>query len=419
MKKIKYLIVTFLAMIMFVPNVYAASASLSVSKSSIENGSKVTATVYISNAAAWNIKITSSGSTSGCTEKFVGDSGTGNNTSKSFSVTCKSTAVGIINFVMSGDITSSDGTNTKISGSKGVNVTTPRAKSTNNKLKSLSVTGFNISPDFKSDVNEYTLTVPSTTDKITINAENADGYASLSGTGEVVVNAGTNTFEIVSTSETGVSNTYKLTVNVEDLNPIKVVVDKVNYTVVKEAKNLTKPELFDETTVKIGDFDIPAFTNKVCNYTLVGLKDEKGNISLYIYTDGLYTKYNEFTSNKISVVFLKFPKVLKGYTKSEMTINEQKMTVLKHDDSILLYGMNLETGKKNYYSYDKNEKTIQIFNLTTFNKNNNDIKTYKLIILISWIVLLILIIITILMSVNNHKFKKIIKPTKKTKEEVE
>ena len=302
-------------------SVDALGASISVSKSTIENGNKVTASVTVSGTAAWNITITSSGATSGCTQKFADATSDGANTTKTFSVTCKSTSTGIINFVMSGDITNSSGENQKISGSKSVTVVTPREKSKNNELKSLSVEGYEISPKFDKDVNEYSVTVPSTVEKINIIAKKADSYASLSGTGEVTVEEGVNTFEIVVTSETGVSNTYKLTVNVEDQNPIEVTVDGKKYTVVKVAKNLIKPELFEESTIKIGEYDIPAFVNDMSNYTLVGLKDENGNIELFVYKDGKYSKYNEFVSDKLSIIFLKMDKVPTNYKKTTITIN--------------------------------------------------------------------------------------------------
>ena len=162
---------------------------------SINNG-----TLTIKNVASWQVTITSSGSTSGCTQTFSDVTSDGENTTKKLSVTCKSTSTGIINFVMSGDITSSDGTNTKISGSKSVTVVTPREKSTNNDLKSLSVEGYEISPKFDKDVNEYSVTVPSTVEKINIVAKKADSYSSIEGTGEKTVEEGVNTFEIVVTS---------------------------------------------------------------------------------------------------------------------------------------------------------------------------------------------------------------------------
>lgn len=410
MKKVKYLIFSLLIYMICGYNVAAASASLSVSSGKIENGKSVTATVNMKGAAAWNITISSSGATSGCTKSFADASSDGNNINKSFSVTCKSTSTGIISFVLSGDITSSDGTNSSVSGKKSVTVTTPREKSTNNKLKSLSIKDYEISPKFDKDVNEYSVTVPSTVEKIEIDAKKADSYAIIEGTGEKTVEEGVNTFEIIVTSETGVSNTYKLTVNVEDQNPIEVVVDGKKYTVVKVAKNLTKPELFDETTIKIGEFNIPAFTNEISKYTLVGLKDESGNIELFIYKDGKYTKYNEFRSDSLSIIFLKMDKVPVGYTKTSITINEVKMNAYKVEGNkkFLLYGLNIATGKKNYYTYDKEEKTLQIFDVKEYENNIKEISTNTYIIIGLTVLVLLLLILVILFANKSSKLKKMV-----------
>lgn len=408
MKKIFLFICTFLVSV-FTVNA-AGSARLSVSKSSIENGSSVTASVTVSNTAAWNITISSSGATSGCTQKFADATSDGNNATKTFSVTCKSTSTGIINFVMSGDITSSDGTNTKISGSKSVNVVTPRAKSTNNNLKSLSVEGYEISPEFDKNVNEYSVTVPSTVETVNIIAKKADSYASIDGTGEKTVEEGVNVFEVVVTSETGVSNTYKLTVNVEDQNPIEVTVDGKKYIVVKVAKNLVKPELFEETTIKIGEYDIPAFKNEVSKYTLVGLKDENGNIELFVYKDGKYSKYNEFVSDKLSIVFLNIDKIPTNYKKTTVTINEVMVEGYRvnGDNRVLIYALNLATGKKNFYTYDKTEKTLQIFDLDRYEKdikeNNNNL--YLIYGLTGCT--LVSIILVILFAIKSSKIKKLL-----------
>lgn len=409
MKNIRYLLLSVFVFMIAGINVFAASASLSVSSSKIEEGRSVTATVSMKGAAAWNIKISSSGSTSGCTKSFADASSDGNNVNKSFSVTCKSTSTGIISFVLSGDITSSDGKNISVSDKKSVTVTEPREKSTNNKLKSLSVEGYEISPSFDKDVNEYSVTVPSTIEKIVINAKKADGYASLEGAGEKTVEEGVNTFEIVVTSETGVSNTYKLTVNVEDQDPIEVNVNGKKYTVVKVAKNLEKPELFDEKIIKIGEYDIPAFYNDVCKYTLVGLKDENGTIELFIYNDGKYSKYNEFRSDSLPIIFLEMNKVPSNYTKTSVTINEEKVIAYKVDnsDKVLLYGLNIATGKKNYYTYDKTEKTLQIFNLDEYEENVKIYKTNFYIIIGLSSLILLLFIIVILFASKASKLKKL------------
>lgn len=411
MKNLKLIFIAIFTFLVSVFSVYAAgSATLSVSSSKIENGKSVTATVTLKNTAAWNVSINSSGATNGCSQKFVGDSGTGNNVTKTLSVTCKSSSTGIINFVMSGDITSSDGTNTKISGSKSVSVVTPRAKSKNNNLKSLSVEGYEISPEFSSSVNEYTVSVPSTVEKITINAKKEDSYASLTGSGEQTVEEGINVFEIIVTSETGVSNTYKLTVNVEDQNPINVKVNGKQYTVVKVAKNLIKPDLFEETTIKIGEYDIPAFVNEVSGYILVGLKDINGVVELFVYQDNKYIKYNEFISDKLSIVFLEIDKIPTNYKKTKINVNEEEIIAYKNESngSIIIYGINLSNGKKNFYTYDKSEKTLQKFDLDNYeNELKNSKNTTYLFYCLSGSLLFTLILM-ILFMIKSSKLKKIL-----------
>ncbi|MDD2409745.1 MAG: cadherin-like beta sandwich domain-containing protein [Bacilli bacterium] len=422
MKKIKYLIIGIFAFIFASNIVFAAgTASLSTNASTIENGSRVKASLSLRGVAAWNVTIHSSGATSGCTEKFVGDSGTAQNINKTFTVTCTSTSTGIINFSVSGDITSANGENVKISGSKSVKVVTPRQKSSNNKLKSLSITGFELTPAFNVNTKEYQLLVPSTTEKITINAAKEDSYASIEGTGEKEVHEGANFFEVIVTSETGVSNIYTITVTVEDLNPIEVTIGKGKFTVVKEARNLVKPDLFDETTIKINDIDVPAFTNSVSKYTLVGLKDSNGKIELYIYKKDKYTKYKEFNSDKISVIFLEDVKKPKHFEKISLTLNEEKVVAYKYNDLILVYATNIATGKTNYYSYDDEEKTLQIFDINDYINSISKTENSKIIIIILSILLLISIIISTLLYFNFKKPKKIkikeeykkIKPSKK------
>ncbi|MDD2239006.1 MAG: cadherin-like beta sandwich domain-containing protein [Bacilli bacterium] len=408
MKKIKYLILGIFTFIISTNIVFAAgTASLSTNVSTIENGSKVKATLSLRGVAAWNVTIHSSGSTSGCTEKFVGDSGTAQNVNKTFTVTCPATSTGIINFSVSGDITSANGENVKISGSKSVKVVTPRQKSSNNKLKSLSITGFEITPAFNVDTKEYQLLVPSTTEKITINAAKEDRYASIEGTGEKEVHEGANFFEVIVTSETGVSNIYTITVTVEDLNPIEVTIGKEKFTVVKEARNLVKPDLFDETTIKINDIDVPAFVNEVSKYILVGLKDSNSQIELYIYKGDKYIKYKEFNSGKVSVIFLEDIKKPKYFEKTSLTLDDEKIVAYKHNDLVLVYATNIATGKTNYYSYDDEEKTLQIFDINDYSNLVSKTENSKIIIVILSILLIISIIISTLLYFDIKKTSKI------------
>lgn len=393
--------------------VYAApSASISVNKSSVENGGSVSATVTVKSTAAWNIKISSSGATSGCTQKFADATSNGQNTTKYFTVTCKATSIGTINFTMTGDITDASGNNITVSGSRNVSVVKPREKSSNNYLKSLSVDGYEISPAFDKKTSEYTVSVPSTVSKINIIATKEDSYSSISGTGEKEVSEGVNTFDITVTSETGVANIYSLKVNVLDQNPIEVTVDNKKYTVVKESKNLTKPELFEEATVKIGEFDIPAFKNETTGYTLVGLKDESGNISLFIYDDGKYKSYDEYLTKRLTLVFVTPKDRINGFTSKTVTINEKEVSAFTDGKITIVYAINLEDGKEAYYKYDG--EVMQKFDVDEYNKEAKDKDLKEGIIYGLAALSLGLFLVIILILVKNKK--KLVAISEKIKE---
>ena len=100
--------------------------------------------------------------------------------------------------------------------------TTPKAKSSNNNLSSLTIDGYSLDKDFDKDTLEYSVTVPSGTDKININAQLEDSSAKVSGTGEVTLNTGENKFSIEVTAENGTKKTYTLTVIVNEMIKVKI-----------------------------------------------------------------------------------------------------------------------------------------------------------------------------------------------------
>lgn len=380
MKKrfIIYLLITFLVVPM---RVFAAgSASLSVA-SSVEVGSKVTATVTLKNTAAWDIQISSSGSTSGCSQHFTDVTSNGNNTTKTLSVTCKATSTGTIGFTVSGAITDSNGNKSNVSLSKRVTVTEPRPKATDANLASLTVEGYDLTPTFNKDTLEYLVTVPSTINNITIAGTPAESHATVEGTGGFEVSEGINTFNIVVTAENGTQKTYKINVNVEDTNPINIKIGNKNYSLIKNPKNLTQPNFYEAKTIMIENTEIPAFYSDTTKFTLVGIKDAEGNVFLAIYdeTTNEYTIYNETKATTLSLYLTDFPNAIKEYTKTTITINDIEIPAYKKEEKsrfAIVYGVNLETGKYDYYKYDTEENTFQIWDKEEVDALKEDVQTY-------------------------------------------
>ena len=84
-----------------------------------------------------------------------------------------------------------------------INVTAPRENSNDNNLKSLNVTGFELSPEFDKDVQVYLATVPEGTKNIEIKATANSPYATVTGAGNIELEEGTNAINIVVKSEIG------------------------------------------------------------------------------------------------------------------------------------------------------------------------------------------------------------------------
>ena len=271
----------------------------------------------------------------------------------------------------------------------------------NNNLASLGIEGKEISPEFNSDTLEYTTMLEAGTDKINITASLDDDSASIDGIGEKDVVEGDNNFDITVTAENGSSKTYKLKVTVKEYNPVTVKINNKEYTVVRNKKNLTPPENYDEKTIKIGNEEIPAYVGKITKYTLVSLKDSKGKQNWYVKDKDKYTLYNEYKFGSTKLYIMELDKIPSGYKKTTIEYNKDEIIAYKNNKKspyALIYGMNVETGKKNIYMYEEKEGSVQIYNSKYISSNETDL--YLKILLATSIALVISVIVIIILKVK-------------------
>ena len=394
MKRIKSLIALLVTVIVIIPvTVKAANASINVTTSGkAVVGNTITATVTVSSGSSmgsWQFNINYDNSklklVSGTTS--VADYTTSASGVKSKSYTLKfqtlksgNASINVGSYLVYAIDESQMSVST---GNASVKIMTQAeleaTYSKNNNLKKLEVEGYELTPEFNKDTLEYSATVPSTVDKINIIASKEDSTASVDGAGEKEVTEGSNSFEIVVTAQNGSSKTYKLVVTVEDINPIEVEFDGVKYNVVKRKDNLEPKTGFEETTVNINDIEIPAFKNEVLGITLVGIKDEQGNLKYAIYDNGDYQLYEDFTSNNLTVYLLNLPG-LEGYKKVKITINNVEVEAYKlsnSSDFAIIYGKNIETGEESFYVYDEKEGTLQRYNDEQIKELEKKVNNYK------------------------------------------
>ena len=432
MKKLKILILGFICLLFMPGMVDAASGAISVSgTSSAVVGNRVTLTVTLSSGTSigsWQmdlnydrsyLQLVSSTAEAGGTS-MVNSSASGVR-SKSYTFVFKTLKTGNTRVSVSSYLAYAYSDLSQISltsSSKSIRIMTQEeleaSYSKDNNLKSLSVTvgeeSYAIDPEFNADVLEYNVTVPTGTTMVNVNATKNDSTAIVDGDGEIEVTEGLNTIPIVVTAQNGDEKTYTLIVNVEDQNPINVVIDGKNYTVVKSATLLSAPSAFSETTVQIDGFDIPAFVNDAIGYTLVGLKDEDGNVALYRYLDGEYSLYNEFNSKSYILVPVSFDKEL-DYIKTTALINGVSMDVYKYSEDsnlVIINAINLETGKEDLYLYDPDSGAAIVFDESFIQDTNQTIEYYTYIIIaFGGALLLMLIVIFVLLHSTKKKQKKI------------
>ena len=389
--KIKYLIITFL---LFLPQIVLAApnATINTNASSIEKGNSVTATVTLTDTAAWNVKINGSGAAT-CSTKQADVTSDGKSTTKKFTLQCKSTQEGKITFKVTGDITSGSGETKDISLTKEVTVTKP--KSSDNALSELKVDGTTIS-GFSGSKTSYTLSNISK-ESINITATTNDSKAKVSGTGSKTLKYGKNTFNIIVTAENGSKKTYTIIINKPDprstnsyLKSLSVDKEKIDFN--KNTTSYTIKLEHEVNEIKISgttEDDKASIsgtgTKKLKDYLnefKIVVKAENGSTKTYIIkairkdAQGNYGKLS--TDNSVKSITIKnydfkFNKDTKKYNilvdenvndiEINVVPNDSTATVSIENNTNLKSGLNKATIKVTAENGNINEYTFNVYKI--------------------------------------------------------
>ena len=283
--------------------------------------------------------------------------------------------------------------------------------SKNNNLKSLSIDGIKLSPAFNKNTTTYKVNANSNTTKVNIKGKVEDSKSKVSGLGSHKVSEGENKIKVIVTAQNGSTKTYTIIINVIDPNPIKITIGDKNYTVVKRESSLDMPTGFDKTTVTINEQKIPGFYNETTNYTLVGLKDEEGDIELFKYDSetNSYSKYINLDLEKMQIIPLPIENEFgKDFEKTTINIDEVDIESLRKKDSdfYIIHALDFSTGKDDYYLYDSVTNTMVRYSedkakvIDNSSKYLSQISNYKKMILLLGVetVIIIVVLIGILFS---------------------
>ena len=455
MKKLKFLIVFLVSMFAFNINVFAASGSLSVSSDNVSVGDSFTVTANISSAAAWNIHVSSSGPVNNCTINQANATDDAMDTNKSFTATCTATAEGTINIRLSGDVTSaSDGNAVNISSSKSVTVsakqvssnnienttnnnvtnnnsnnvqknTSTNAKSKNNKLKELSVDGYEL---VRVNENTYTLSVSNDVTSINIKAVAEDPTAKIKGTGVHNINVGENNIDVIVTAENGTKNKINIKVTrkseyyIEDLDSLLNNSDEnINITLksdtkitnqdlekIKNSKKVVNFNYYNDDKHLIYSWIVDGSkltnTDDLITTILNDSENKKDVLKLSNYADGIFielaqknnfpvgTKLKFFVGDKY-----KDDDIVNIYVK-----NDDKLELINNKVKVVNGYIEFETS--NSYDYFVTMSTIASSNET--NTKSENTSSSPILFFIIGILTLLVIVLAIVLIIKNKKDKE-------------
>ncbi|HOZ54110.1 MAG TPA: hypothetical protein PKY25_02140 [Bacilli bacterium] len=293
---------------------------------------------------------------------------------------------------------------------KNITISNPVPKSTNNYLSALLVENATLTPTFNKSTLAYSVSLEPLTTSINIRTALEDSKARVTGGGVVSLIEGLNTINLVVTAESGAKRTYIISATVQEQTPVIVKINNENYTVIRKKGLYEAPLNFEETTVKINNEDVLAYTNKKLNLTVLGLKDSKEVIKLYIYDGKKYEEYKSITINGLNLYLKDISNsILPKYEKVSIKIGNTSINALSFNNSnnnYLIKGVNTSTGKENIYSYDKKNNTLQIYYEDYNNSLLKEIDNYKLICIGLFSVSIILLFVLIMFAFKKKKVKK-------------
>jgi len=434
----KFLILFSIFILFLTPNIVkAASANVQISApSSVYVGDNVTVSVTVSSSApigSWQYTISyddsilSYVSTTAEAPQRAANVSTYGKTSVTYSWTFKAIGNGNGSFnidgIVIGDFDTDEAMDIGGSTSASINVIKPSNNGNNgsnngnngghsdykysddNNLSSLNIEGFDL--NFDSSVTEYSVSVPNDTKKVKIGATANDGNASVSGIGDYDVKEGNNEIKIVVTAENGDTKTYKINVVVKELSPIEVKVNDKTYSVVRKNDKLPKVNAtYKSSTILIKGESVPCYHSEITDIYLIGLMDDKGKVELFNYDSksDKFSVYNEINISGLYISLVDNKDVPAGYKSGLVKIGDKEYNgYLKDGAYSLLYGINLETGEKNFYSYDSSEGTLQKY--VSSNVVNNKYYSYIIIGLIGLCIFEFIMLIISVVS-KNKQLKK-------------
>lgn len=291
--------------------------------------------------------------------------------------------------------------------------------SSNNALSSLTVSAGTLTPAFDPAITEYTLSLPSRSDRLTITANPSDSRATVQGDGDISLQDGETSLSVVVTAENGDTKTYTITVQVAQAPTLFLDYNSQRLGVVKDVSQVTPPAGFApaEPITYSGD-TLPIWTDVSGKRTLVYLMDEKTSAQgfyLFSQTTGVQSPYLPILCGSVTYIYTDIPKELSsvpGLTPATVKAFGQTLNGWTYNDASLkdfcvLYLMD-DAGSYGYYTYDSREETLQRFSGAVFTDSGETLAVPMLYVYIAGgAALVLLILLIVFASVAGSRGRKL------------
>ena len=291
--------------------------------------------------------------------------------------------------------------------------------SSNNALSSLTVSAGTLTPAFDPAITEYTLSLPSRSDRLTITANPSDSRATVQGDGEISLQDGETSLSVVVTAEDGSAKAYTITVQVAQAPTLFLDYNGQRLGVVKDVSQVTPPAGFAPAKpITYSGDTLPIWTDVSGKRTLVYLMDEKNSTQgfyLFSQATGVQSPYLPILCGSVTYIYTDIPKELSsvpGLTLATVKAFGQTLNGWTYNDASLkdfcvLYLMD-DAGSYGYYTYDSREETLQRFSGAVFTDSGETLAVPMLYVYIAGgAALVLLILLIVFASVASSRGRKL------------
>lgn len=291
--------------------------------------------------------------------------------------------------------------------------------SSNNALSSLTVSAGTLTPAFDPAITEYTLSLPSQSDRLTITANPSDSRATVQGDGEISLQDGETSLSVVVTAEDGSAKAYTITVQVTQAPTLFLDYNGQRLGVVKDVSQVTPPAGFAPAKpITYSGDTLPIWTDVSGKRTLVYLMDEKSSTQgfyLFSQATGVQSPYLPILCGSVTYIYTDIPKELSsvpGLTLATVKAFGQTLNGWTYNDASLkdfcvLYLMD-DAGSYGYYTYDSREETLQRFSGAVFTDSGETLAVPMLYVYIAGgAALVLLILLIVFASVAGSRGRKL------------